>query len=135
MGRGRKKLDAHTLALLGRITKIDDATFLFFFRDRIGEGNLGPHLQRLIQIEQPAVGVDDDGLTVLAELAPLHIPAAGVHGNAREDAGAAALVIGLEGGHDRSVQQLPGRVNELCQARCAIRKGRIPLAATARASL
>jgi hypothetical protein len=85
--RGRREeFDADARALFAGVTHIDDAAFLVFFGDRIGEDELGAQFERSMKIEQAAVGVDDDGFGALAEIAALGIFAPRAHEDAREDA-------------------------------------------------
>lgn len=86
VGGGREEFDADARALFAGVTHIDDAAFLVLFGDRIGEDELGAQFERSLKIEQAAVGVDDDGFAVLAEIAALGILAFRAHEDAREDA-------------------------------------------------
>ncbi len=67
----RKKFDSDTLAFRHGIAKIDDAAFLFLLGEGIGEDEHGVHGDRLIQVQQTAVGIDDDRLAGFAESAPV----------------------------------------------------------------
>ena len=86
MGGGREEFDTDARAFFAGVAHIDDAAFLVLFRDRVGKDELGAQFERSLKIEQAAMGVDDDGLGVLAEIAALGILALRAHEDAREDA-------------------------------------------------
>ena len=94
MRAGRMKFNSNARALLRRVSHVNDAAFLLFFRHRIDQRQVRAQLERFVQIEQPAVRVDDNGLAVLAELASLHVLARSAHRYAREHARTAPLVAG-----------------------------------------
>lgn len=84
MRAGCEKLDADARAPLRCVADVDHAAFLLFFRHRIRQNKIFAEAERFVQIEQAAVCVDDDGLAVFAELAPLDILPAGAHGYSRK---------------------------------------------------
>ena len=90
VGTGGQEFDADALAFLTDFTEIDDTNFLFFLCGGTVENQHGAILDRLIEIEQAAVSVNDDGLTGLAELASVGIFTGNPHADAHEDSRAAA---------------------------------------------
>lgn len=91
---GGEEFDADARAFFAGVAQIDDAAFLILFGDRIGKDELGAHFERSLKIEQAAVGIDDDGFAVLAEIAALGIFAGRAHTDAREDTRTAPRGIG-----------------------------------------
>lgn len=83
---GGEEFDADARAFFAGVAHINDAAFLPFLGEGIGEDNLGAQFEGSVKIEQAAVGVDDDGFAVLAETAPLGVFAGRAHMDAREDA-------------------------------------------------
>ena len=88
-GRG-EKFNADALTFFTDFAEIDDADFLLFLGGGAAEDEHGAVLDRLIEIEQAAVGIDDDGLAGLAELAAIGILARDPDVNAQEDSRAAS---------------------------------------------
>jgi hypothetical protein len=84
-----KEFDTDTCTLFGGVAEIDDAAFLLFFGDGIDQDDFGTERERFLEIEQAAMGVDDDGLAVLAEFLAIAIFGHSAHGDAGEDAGTA----------------------------------------------
>ena len=92
MGAGAKKLNANASAFIGCITEIDNAALLLLFSGWIGQDQFGAEFERLVQIEQAAVRIDDDGLTLGAEFAAFGVFPGDMHRDARKDAGTAAFL-------------------------------------------
>jgi hypothetical protein len=59
---------------------------LLFFGDRINQHEFGAQSERLLQIKQAAMRIDDDGLAVLTELLAIAIFGYRAHGYSRENA-------------------------------------------------
>jgi hypothetical protein len=113
MRRGRKKFDADALAFVGGFPEKDDARFLLFLREGIGEDDYRVHGQRLIQVHQAAMRIDHDGFAGLAEAAIVGVLSRYDHTHPHEHPGTAAnfVVIGL--GHDKTMlRHFDGAVNE-----------------------
>jgi hypothetical protein len=88
---GREEFDADARALIGSVSQIDNAAFLLFFCDRIDQDKVGAQFDGLLKVEEATMSVDDNGLTVLAELAAVGIFPCRTDGDAREDPRTAAL--------------------------------------------
>jgi hypothetical protein len=88
---GREEFDADASALVGGFADEDDPALLLFIRRGIIEHELRSDLERLLKVEEAAMGVDDDRLAVLAEFAAVGIAARGADGDAREDSRTTAL--------------------------------------------
>src|SRR5580698_9274993 len=91
MWAGRKELNAYARALLRGITEIDHTRFLFLFSCRINEHQVRTKCERLIQIEQATMGIDNDCLAVCAKLPAFGVLTSGLDRDAREHAGTAPL--------------------------------------------
>src|SRR5712692_10487686 len=66
--RGRReKLQTDALAFVGGIAEIYDAAFLIFLGEGVGQDHHGIHFERLVEVKQAAVGINDDSLAGLAE--------------------------------------------------------------------
>jgi len=113
MRRGCEKFDADALAFVGRLSQKDDARFLLFLRERVGEDDHRIHDQRLVQIQEAAVCVDHDGFAGLPEAAIVGVFSGHNHTHPHKNAGTSAnfVVIGL--GHGKSMlRHFAGGVNE-----------------------
>jgi len=127
MRRGREKFDADALTFFSSLAKKHDARFLLFLRKRIGDDQHGIHVQRLVQIHQSAMRVDDNGFASFAEAAAVGIFSGHHHAHAHEDASAAANFVKIRLGHDgymlrqfeHAVNGSVGIVFPLCNARVA----------------
>jgi predicted dehydrogenase len=86
MWRWRKKFHSDALAFLRHIAQIHDAAFLLFFGGGIDQDEVRAHLQRLVQIQKAAMGIDDDGPAVLAELPALGVASGRTDWDPREHA-------------------------------------------------
>jgi len=119
MRGGREEFDADALALVGKVADKNDAAFLLFFGYRVDQKNVGAEFDFRLHVEQRAMSVDDDGLAVLTEFAALGGLARGAHGNAREDACAAASGrAGRYSLHKPIVHLVAVRVNCTFPGRC-----------------
>jgi len=118
--RGRREeFDADALAFVGKVADKNYSAFLLFFGDRIDQQDVGAHFEFGLHVEQGTVSVDDDGLAILAELAAGGGLARGAHGNAREDACAAASGrAGRYSLHKPIVHLVAVRVNCTFPGRC-----------------
>jgi hypothetical protein len=116
MRRGCEKFDANALAFVRSIPDENDAGFLLFLRKGVGDNDDGIHVHRLIQVQQAAVGIDDDGFAGFAEAAIVRIFSGHNHTNAHEDAGAAAGVVHVILGHGKSMLRQSRRIvnNSVC---------------------
>src|SRR2546422_372343 len=65
----------------------------------IGEDDQQAVLERLVQIEQPAVGVNDNGFAGLAELAAVGVLSRGHHANPHEHARTASRLFVVDFSH------------------------------------
>ena len=113
MWRGCEKFDADALAFVGRLSQKDDARFLLFLRERVGEDDDRIHGQRLVQIQEAAVRVDYDGFAGLPEAAIVGIFSGHNYTHPHKDPRTSAnfVVIGL--GHGKSMlRHFAGGVNE-----------------------
>jgi hypothetical protein len=61
------KLDAHALALLGVIAKIDHSAFLLFLRGGIGDYEQRSYFQVLVGVEQSAMSIDNNRFAGMPE--------------------------------------------------------------------
>src|SRR6266566_5541740 len=66
--RRRKKLDAHALSLRAQITQVDDPAFQFLLRLRVGNHQHFAVVHFMLQQQQAAKTVDNQGFAGLAEL-------------------------------------------------------------------
>src|SRR5437879_12742044 len=90
----------------------DDAALLLFLREGIGEDDQQAVLERLVQIEQRAVGVTDNGFEGLSELAAVGVLSCGHHANPHEHARTASRLFVVDFGHrEAMLRQLPDSVN------------------------
>ena len=103
MRRGREKFDADALAFVGGFAEKDDAGFLLFLREGIGEDEHGVHGERLVQVHQAAVRIDHDGFAGLAEAAAVGILSRDHHAHPHEDPGTAANLVEIALGHGKSM--------------------------------
>jgi hypothetical protein len=90
--RWRQEFDAYALALAGIVAEVNDAGFLFFLSEGIGDDELRVVVERLRENEQGAVRIDDDGLAGFAEAFAVAILACHDDAQAHENAGAAAVL-------------------------------------------
>jgi hypothetical protein len=67
VGSGRNELQAQSHPALRRASDADHAALLIFFRGRAAQSDERAHFHFRVEIEQCAVGVDDDGLGLLGE--------------------------------------------------------------------
>ena len=93
MRSGREKFNANALAFLGCIAEEHDSAFLLFLREWIGENDHAVHSERLIEVHQTAVGVDDDRLAGFAETAVVGVFSRDNHAHAHEDSGTASTFV------------------------------------------
>ena len=103
MRRGGKELDADALAFVGGIAEKHDAAFLLFLREGIGEDEHGVHVERLVQVDQAAVRIDDDGFAGFAEAAVVGILSRSDHAHPHEDPGTASNLVDIRLWHDKSM--------------------------------
>ena len=93
MGSRGDKFDAHALALLGIIAKIDHSAFLLLLRGGIGKNEQRSHFQVLLGVEQGAMGIDNDRFTGMLEPPALLILARELHPDSHEHSGAASFAF------------------------------------------
>ena len=103
MRRGSEEFDADALAFIGGIAEKNDAAFLLFLREGIGEDEHGVHVERLVQVHQAAVRVDHDGFAGFAEAAIVGILSRDHHAHPHEDAGTAPSLVDIVLGHGKSM--------------------------------
>jgi hypothetical protein len=96
MRRGGEELDADALASFGGIAEKHDAAFLLFLGERIGENDHGVHVERLIEVDQAAVRIDDDRFAGFAEAAFIGILSRDDHAHPHEDPGTAPNFVDLD---------------------------------------
>jgi hypothetical protein len=108
-----KEFDTDPRTLFGGVSEVDDAAFLLFFGDRIDEDHFGAQINVGVDVEQAAMGINDDGLAIFLEFPSSVILAGSANRNPREDAGAAALAggLGFGHGHKASCYEAGDRVN------------------------
>src|SRR5712691_538608 len=97
--RGREELDADALAFFIGLAQKDDAALLLFLREGIGEDDQQAVLERLVQINQRAVGVNDNGFAGLAELAAVGFLSRGHHAKRHEHARTASRLFVVDFSH------------------------------------
>ena len=118
MGAGAKEFNTNASAFIGCVAEIDNAALLLLFSGWIGQDQFGAEFERLVQIEQAAVRIDDNGLTLGAEFAALGVFPGNMHGNPRKDAGTAAFLGDLRFWHVFNIVQCTARgVNYASAAR------------------
>lgn len=100
---GGEKLEAYALAFVGGIAEKHDAAFLLFLCERIGENDHGIHGERLIEVEQAAVRIDDNRIAGLSEAALVGILARGDHAHPHEDPGTASYLVDIYFRHGKSM--------------------------------
>src|ERR1700680_1694142 len=93
MGSRGDKFDAHALALLGVVAKIDHSAFLLFLRGGIGENEQRSYFQVLLGVEQSAMGIDNDRFAGMLEPPALLILARELHPHSQEHSGAASFAF------------------------------------------
>jgi hypothetical protein len=87
------EFDAHALALLGIIAKIDHSAFLLFLRGGIGEYEQRSYFQVLLGVEQSAMGIDNDRFAGMLESPALLILARELYPDSHEHSGAASFAF------------------------------------------
>lgn len=103
MRRRSEELDADALALLGGIAEKHDAAFLLFLREGVGENHDGVDRERLVQVHQSAVRVDDDGLASFAEAPVVGVLSRDHHAHAHEDPCTAPNLVEIRFGHGKTM--------------------------------
>ena len=103
MRRGREKFQANALTLFRGIAEKDDAAFLLFLRKWIGENNDAVHGERLVEIHQAAMGVDDDCLAGFAKPAVVGILSRNHHAHSHEDSCTTSNLVDFRFGHGTSM--------------------------------
>ena len=93
MGSRGDKFDAHALALLGIIAKIDHSAFLLLLRGGIGKNEQRSHFQVLLGVEQSAMGIDNNRFAGMLEPPALLILARELHPDSHEHSGAASFAF------------------------------------------
>ena len=91
------------MAFVGGIAEKHDAAFLLFLCERIGENDHGVHGERLIEVEQAAVRIDDDRLAGLSEAALVGILARSDHAHPHEDPRTASTFADIYLRHGKSM--------------------------------
>jgi len=110
---GSEKLEPYALAFIVGISEKDDAAFLLFLRERIGENDHRVHVERLIKVDQAAVRIDYDRFASLAEAPAVGILSGGDHAHLHEHACTASNLIDFRLMHDTSMlRQFHFAVNE-----------------------
>src|SRR5712692_792367 len=77
MRRRGEELDTDALSLLRGIAQIHDAALLFFLGEGVDQHDHRAVFDRLVQIEQPAVRIDDNRFASLAEFPAIEVLACG----------------------------------------------------------
>lgn len=109
---GRQKFEAYTLAFAGIVAQVDDAALLFFLGGRIRDRQDAAHFERLIEIDESAMRVDDDGFADGAETLGVAILAGHNDADATKDSRTAAFTLEGCGSHHASMLRVdPGGVN------------------------
>jgi hypothetical protein len=89
MRRWSEEFDADALSFFAELSEENHAAFQLILRKRIRERDHRAGIQLLIQIEQPAVRVDDNRVARLAELAAVDVLPFRDNAYAHENAGTA----------------------------------------------
>src|SRR5713101_3783754 len=84
--RRGEELDADALSLLRGIAQKHDAAFLLFLGEGVDQHNHRAVFDRLVQIEQPAVRIDDNRFASLADFPAVEVLAGGHDAHAHEHA-------------------------------------------------
>jgi len=100
MRRGSEELKANALAFLGGVTQKNDAAFLLFLRERVGDDEYRVHIEGLVQIHQAAVRIDDDGFAGLTETAAVGVFPGDAHAHTQKDPGTASNFVEYRLRHD-----------------------------------
>jgi len=108
---GGEKFDADALAAIAGFTEINDAAFLLFVSFGVGEDNHFAVVDLMLEHEQAAVGVDDDGLANFLKFLAIVSAARGLHAHLVEDASAAARRFVEHFGHGNMFGWRRERVN------------------------
>ena len=87
MRRWSEEFDADALSFFAELSEENHAAFQFILRKRIREHEHRPGLQLLIQIEQPAVRVNNNRVARFAKLAAVDVLPFRDHAYAHENAG------------------------------------------------
>lgn len=106
--RRGEELEADALSLLRGIAQINDAALLLFLGEGVDQHDHRAVFDRLVQIEQPAVRVNDNGFANLAEFPAVDVLAGGYDTHTHEHAGAAASFGILDLGHVAARPLSPG---------------------------
>ena len=102
MGRGSKEFKAYALPLIGSVAEKDDAAFLLFLGEWIGENDHRIHVERLIEIEQSTVRIDYNGLAGFAETPAVCILSRSNHADPHEHSSTAPSFVDIYGfNHNR----------------------------------
>lgn len=89
----REKLKTDTLAPIGNVSDINNAAFLLFVGHGIYNLHLAAEFNCFIQIDEPALSINNYCLARLAELVAVGIESAHLHADAPKDAGTASFFI------------------------------------------
>jgi hypothetical protein len=103
MWRRGEELKADPLAFIGGVAKKDDAAFLLFLCEWVGNDEYRIHVERLIQVHQAAVRIDHDGLAGLAETAAVGVLPGDDYAHPHEHSGTASSFIEIRFWHDNSM--------------------------------
>lgn len=95
-----QEFDAYALALVRIVAEIDHPAFLLVLGEGIGEDEDGSDLQLLVEVEQGAVGVDNDRFAGMLKSPALMVLACEQHPDAHEHSGTAAFAFIDGQGHD-----------------------------------
>jgi len=114
MRSGGQEFEAHALAFVSGVAEKHDAAFLLFLGERIGENDHCVHAERLIEVQQAAMRIDDNRFAGLAEAAAVGILSRCDHAHPHENAGTPSGLVDFHSlCHGKSMlRQFPFRVNE-----------------------
>ena len=103
MRRRRQEFNADALAFVRGLAEKNNTGFLLFLREGIGDDEDGVHGERLVQVDQAAVGVDYDGFAGFTEAAIVGILSRNNHAHPHKHPATAANLVVIVLGHGESM--------------------------------
>lgn len=98
--RRGQEFDSHAPAFIRIVAQVDHPALLLVLGEGVGEDENGSDLQLLVEVEQGAVGVDDDRFAGVLKSPALMVLACEQHPNAHEHPGTATFAFIDGQGHD-----------------------------------
>ena len=96
MRSGRQKFEAHALPFVSGVAEKNDAAFLLFLGKWISEYDHSVHVERLVEVKQPAMRVNDDRFAALSEAPAVGILSGSDHPHPHKNAGTPANLVDFD---------------------------------------